>query len=225
MNVLSARLRATLAASLLILMSLGVTPAQAFSDDEARKAILELRAQIKQMNEQNQQARLQLADQVDMLRSDVANMRGQLEQLHYSAQGSAPANAPQGSTQASDPQEQAAYNAAAELYRSGKYKEAAAAFASFVQAYPDGPLVGDASFYLGSSQYATRDFKNSIKTMQNLVSTAPKDPRSPDALLVTAASQIELNDLAGAKASLQQIIRDYPQTSAAETAKSRLKLL
>lgn len=225
MNAHSARLRATLAASLVTLMSLSAAPAQAFSDDEARKAILELRAQIKQINEQNQQARLQLADQVDMLRNDVAKMRGQLEQLHYAAQASAPVNAPQNSAQASDPQEQAAYNAAAELYRSGKYKEAATAFASFAQAYPDGPLAGDASFYLGSSQYATRDFKTSIQTMKHLVSTTPKDPRSPDALLVAAASQIELNDLAGAKASLQQIIRDYPQTSAAETAKSRLKLL
>ncbi|MBV6272338.1 tol-pal system protein YbgF [Alcaligenaceae bacterium CGII-47] len=225
MNALPARLGATLAASLLILMSLGAAPAQAFSDDEARKAILELRAQIKQINEQNQQARLQLADQVDMLRNDVARMRGQLEQLHYAAQNNAPANAPQAANQASDPQEQAAYNAAAELYRSGKYKEAAAAFEAFAQAYPAGPLAGDASFYLGSSQYATRDFKNSIKTMQNLVSTAPKEARAADALLVAAASQIELNDLAGAKASLQQIIRDYPQTSAAETAKSRLKLL
>lgn len=225
MNALPARLGATLATGLLILMSLGATPAQAFSDDEARTAILELRAQIKQITEQNQQARLQLADQVDMLRNEIISMRGQLEQLHYAAQGGAPANAPQGSKQASDPQEQAAYNVAAEQYRSGKYKEAAAAFASFVQAYPDGPLAGDASFYLGSSQYATRDFKNSIKTMQNLVRTTPEDPRAADALLVTAASQIELNDLAGAKASLQQIIQDYPKTSAAETAKSRLKLL
>lgn len=225
MNAHPARLRATLAAGLLTLMSLSATPAQAFSDDEARNAILELRAQIKQITEQNQQARLQLADQIDMLRNEVISMRGQLEQLHYTAKGSAPASAQQGGKQASDPQEQAAYDAAAELYRSGKYKEAAAGFGSFAQAYPDGPLASDASFYLGSSQYATRDFKNSIKTMQNLVSTKPQDPRAPDALLVTAASQIELNDLAGAKASLQKIIKDYPQTSAAETAKSRLKLL
>lgn len=225
MNALPVRLRATLAAGLLTLMSLGATPAQAFSDDEARNAILELRAQIKQITEQNQQARLQLADQVEMLRNEITSMRGQLEQLHYTAQSSAPANTQQGAKQASDPQEQAAYDAAAELYRSGKYKEAAAGFSSFAQAYPDGPLASDANFYLGSSQYATRDFKNSIKTMQNLVRTTPQDPRAPDALLVTAASQIELNDLAGAKGSLQQIIKDYPQTSAAETAKSRLKLL
>lgn len=228
MNALSAGTRAIFAAGMLILMSLGTMPAaQAFSDDEARKAILELRQQLQQATQRNQQARLQLADQIESLRAEVANMRGQLEQLHYVVNGAQPANGPrQGSSaQASDPQEQAAYEAAAQLYRSGKYKEAADGFASFTQAYPDSPLSGDATFYLGSSQYATRSFKNSIRTMQGLVSASPKDPRAPDALLVAAASQIELNDLAGAKASLQQIIRDYPTSSAAETAKSRLKLL
>lgn len=228
MNALSARTRAIFAAGMLALASLAATPAaQAFSDDEARKAILELREQLRQTTEQNRQARLQLADQIEALRTELAHMRGQLEQLHYAANGGQPANgARQGSSaQASDPQEQAAYEAAAQLYRSGKYGEAADGFASFVQAYPDSPLAGDATFYLGSSQYATRKFADSVKTMNSLVSHSPNDPRAPDALLVAAASQIELNDMAGAKASLQQIIRDYPQTSAAETAKSRLKLL
>lgn len=218
-------LRSFLVSSLLMALALACAPAQAFSDDEARRAILELRAQIKQINEQNQQARLQLADQLDILRHEVASMRGQLERLtHRAPFGDSSGNTPQ-DRQVADPQEQAAYQAAAEEYRSGKYKEAAAAFASFVGAYPDSQLAGDASFYLGSSQYATRDFKGSVKTMQDLVKSRPQDPRAADALLVAAASQIELNDLNGAKASLQHIIKDYPKTSAAETAKSRLKLL
>ncbi|MER1966942.1 tol-pal system protein YbgF [Castellaniella sp. GW247-6E4] len=219
------RMGTTLTAGLIAVLALAAAPAHAFSDDEARRAILDLRTQIKQINEQNQQARLQLADQIDMLRHEVASMRGQIEQLtRRPPSGDQPENAPQ-DRQAADPQEQAAYQAAADQYRSGKYKEAAGAFASFTQAYPDSDLAGDARFYLGSSQYATRDFKGSVKTMQDLVKDKPQDPRSPDALLVAAASQIELNDMAGAKASLQRIIKDYPQASAAETAKSRLKLL
>ncbi|HUH40767.1 MAG TPA: tol-pal system protein YbgF [Castellaniella sp.] len=212
-------------AGLIATLALSAAPAHAFSDDEARRAIIELRVQIKQINEQNQQARLQLADQLDMLRHEVASMRGQLEQVtRRPPMGNQPENAPT-DRQTADPQEQAAYQAAADQYRSGKYKEAAEAFGAFTQAYPDSELSGDAGFYLGSSQYATRDFKASIKTMQDLVKAKPQDPRAADALLVAAASQIELNDLGGAKASLQQIIKDYPKSSAAETAKSRLKLL
>ncbi len=219
------RLSAAFAGSLAIVLALAATPAHAFSDDEARRAIIDLRAQIKQINEQNQQARLHLADQIDMMRQEIAGLRGQIEQLsRRPPTGNQPANAPQ-DRQTADPQEQAAYQAAADLYRSGKYPEAASAFAAFTQAYPDSELSGDARFYLGSSQYATRDFKESVKTMQDLVQARPQDPRAPDALLVAAASQIEINDLAGAKASLQRIIKDYPDTSAAETAKSRMKLL
>ncbi|MGB3289015.1 MAG: tol-pal system protein YbgF [Burkholderiaceae bacterium] len=203
-------------------------PAQAFSDDEARRAILELREQIKQLTEQNRQARLQLADQMETMQHEMASMRGQLEQLNWrtdvdkrSSQDQSGGNA----AKVADPQEQAAYEAAMGLFRSGKYKEAASSFATFLEAYPNSQLAPEARFYQGSSRYASKDFKGSIQGLNAMIKATPQDPRAPDALLVVAASQIELNDMAGAKNSLQKIVKDYPQTSAAETAKSRLKLL
>ncbi|MGX5660582.1 tol-pal system protein YbgF [Castellaniella ginsengisoli] len=219
------RLHALSAAALLAL-TLAAPAAQAFSDDEARRAILELRTQIKQLNDQNQQARLQLADQMDLLHQEIASLRGRIEELSQraSSAGGNGDNAPQ-TPQTGDPQEQAAYEAAADQYRNGRYKEAASGFSTFLQSYPNSSLAGDAMFYLGSSQYASKDFKNSIQTMQSLVKNRPDDPRAPDALLVVAADQIELNDMKGAKASLQRIIKDYPGSASAETAKSRLKLL
>ncbi|WP_298012777.1 tol-pal system protein YbgF [uncultured Castellaniella sp.] len=222
------RLNALPAAALLAL-ALTAPAAHAFTDDEARRAILELRTQIQQMKDQNQQARLQLADQMDMLHQEIATLRGRMEelnQLNRNAAAPGQGNAPQQQTpQSGDPQQQAAYEAAADQYRNGRYKEAASSFATFVQSYPDSEQATDAQFYLGSSQYASKDFKNSIQTMQSLVKSHPDDARAPDALLVVAADQIELNDMKGAKASLQRIIKDYPKSSAAETAKSRLKLL
>jgi tol-pal system protein YbgF len=220
----------TLSAAALIALMLAAPAAHAFTDDEARRAILELRTQIQQMRDQNQQARLQLADQMDMLHQEIATLRGRVEELNQTARSNTgasngPANAPQQAAQGGDPQQQAAYQAAADQYRNGKYKEAASGFATFVQSYPDSELATDAQFYLGSSQYASKDFKNSIQTMQDLVKAHPDDARAPDALLVVAADQIELNDMKGAKASLQRIIKDYPKSGAAETAKSRLKLL
>lgn len=225
-----------LSAAIVATLFLAAPAAQAFSDDEARRAILELRTTVQQMREQSQQARLQLADQVDMMRQEIATLRGRVDELNAqitrgSAAGGPTAGGPAGPaaapSQASgiDPQEQAAYEAAAEQYRNGRYKDAASAFSTFVASYPDSRLAGDAQFYLGSSQYASKDFNHSIQTMQALVKERPNDPRAADALLVAAADQIELNDLKGAKASLQRIIKEYPKSSAAETAKSRLKLL
>jgi tol-pal system protein YbgF len=156
-------------------------------------------------------------------------MRGQMEKLSWQAEMEKRSTEDQSggtaSTQVSDPQEQAAYDASMGLFRSGKYKEAAGSLATFIQTYPTSTLIPEARFYRGSSLYASKDFKGSIQGLQGMIKAAPDDPRAPDALLVIAASQIELNDMAGAKASLQKIVKDYPQASAAETAKSRLKLL
>jgi len=216
---------------LLVALSLSagmVAPAQAFTDDEARRAILELREQLRQSTEQNRQARLQLADQLESLRHEMASMRGQIEKLNWQAdlaQRSSQDQSGGATPQVADPQEQAAYEGPMGLFRSGKYKEAASSFGAFLEAYPNSQLAPEARFYQGSSRYASKDFKGAIQGLQEMVQANPTDPRAPDALLVIAASQIEVNNMAGAKASLQRIMKEYPQTSAAETATSRLKLL
>lgn len=228
MSLYSLPYRATLAAAILSLSAAWSAPAHAFSDDEARRAILELREQIRQLTEQNRQARLQLADQMETIQHEMASMRGQIEQLKWqvdlekrSSQDQSGGNTPQ----VADPQEQAAYEGPMGLFRSGKYKEAASGFGTFLSNYPSSQLAAEAKFYQGSSQYASKDYKGSIQNLQSMVQASPTDARAPDALLIVAASQIELNNMAGAKASLQKIIKDYPKSSAADTAKSRLKLL
>ncbi|AKP88295.1 tol-pal system protein YbgF [Achromobacter sp. SIMBA_011] len=226
-NVLS--LRPLMAATGLVLAAL-TAPAHAFSDDEARKAILDLRQQVQQQNEQSQRAKLQLADQIQALQQEIAQLRDQLElvsrqQPSANKPGGAPGGAnPPGAT-AGDPQEQAAYDGAIDLFRKGQYKEASESLAAFTALYPASQLAPSAQFYLGSSRYALKDFKGAIEQLNAMVQKAPDNARAPDALLVIAGSQIEMNNRAGAKTTLQRIVRDYPTTPAANTAKSRLQLL
>lgn len=204
-------------------------PSHAFSDDEARNAILDLRQQFRQITEQNNRARLQLADQIQSLQQEVMQLRDQLELISREQSRSRPnaqqnPNNPQG-VQASDPQEQAAYDSAIDQFRTGQYKEASDALAGFISAYPNSALAPTAQFYLGSSRYALKDYRGAITQMQTLVKAAPNNARAPDALLVIAGSQIESNNRAGAKTTLQQLVRDYPSAPAAETARNRLQLL
>lgn len=226
-NVLS--LRPLMAATGLVLAAL-TAPAHAFSDDEARKAILDLRQQVQQQNEQSQRAKLQLADQIQSLQQEIAQLRDQVElisrqQPSANKPGGAPGGAnPPGAT-AGDPQEQAAYDGAIDLFRKGQYKEASESLAAFTALYPASQLAPSAQFYLGSSRYALKDFKGAIEQLNAMVQKAPDNARAPDALLVIAGSQIEMNNRAGAKTTLQRIVRDYPTTPAANTAKSRLQLL
>ncbi|MFY2733721.1 tol-pal system protein YbgF [Achromobacter xylosoxidans] len=222
-------LRPLMAATGLVLAALAA-PAHAFSDDEARKAILDLRQQVQQQNEQSQRAKLQLADQIQALQQEVAQLRDQLElvsrqQPSANMPGGAAGGAnPPGAT-AGDPQEQAAYDGAIDLFRKGQYKEASESLAAFTALYPASQLAPSAQFYLGSSRYALKDFKGAIEQLNAMVQKAPDNARAPDALLVIAGSQIEMNNRAGAKTTLQRIVRDYPTTPAANTAKSRLQLL
>ncbi|AZV92754.1 tol-pal system protein YbgF [Kerstersia gyiorum] len=217
-----------LSASILAILATPLT-AHAFADDDARRAILELRQQVRQLTEQNQRAQLQLADQIDALQLEVMRLRDQVEHASRSAQQameqSAPKPAANTEDSAADPQEQAAYDGAINLFRNGQYGEASEALNAFVVLYPDSSLAPSARFYQGSSRYAQKDYKGAVTLLEDMVNTFPSSQRAPDALLVIAGSKVELNDRAGAKAALQRIVKDYPTTPAAETAAKRLQLL
>ncbi|MFA5598304.1 MAG: tol-pal system protein YbgF [Pusillimonas sp.] len=203
-----------------------VAPAHAFADDEARRAILELREQMRNLTEQNRQARLLLADQLDTLRQEVTTMRGQVERMRFELDLKNGNTLGQNTaTQVGNPQEQMAFNTPMAKFREGKYKEAADGFRTFLTQYPNSELSAEAGFYQGSSLYAAKDFKSTIPALQALLQNHADSERAPDALLVMAAAQIELNDLAGAKTSLQSIVNNYPQSKAARTAQDRLTLL
>ena len=166
---------------------------------------------MQQQNEQNQRARLQLADQIQALQQEVAQLRDQLELVSRQqpgAGGAAGSANPPGAN-AGDPQEQAAYDGAIDLFRKGQYKEASESFAAFTALYPASQLAPSAQFS-GQQRYALKDFKGAIEQLTSMVQKAPDNARAPDALLVIAGSQIELNNRAGAKTTLQRIVRDYP---------------
>ena len=226
MSLSSPLLRSALVAAAVSFTFAGA-PAHAFADDQARRAILDLREQLNALVDQSRQIRVQQADQIETLQQEVARLRGEVERLGHVAQRNEPAQGNQNETtiQVSDPAEQAAYNEAMLSFRAGQYADAVNAFTRFIQSYPQSALVHEARFYRGSSLYATKDFKGSITGLDAMLKASPNDPRAPDALLVMAASQVELNDLAGARASLQRIVNEFPNTPAAETAQNRLKLL
>jgi tol-pal system protein YbgF len=213
--------------SCLVLMSsvLLSQSALAFTDDEARKAILDLRQQIRTMNEANQRARIQLSDQIEALGQEIVRLRGDIEQLGRPASAGGAAGGRAADPRSQDPREQAAFDQSMESFRKAQYKETVQNLTAFLTLYPDSKLAPTAQFYLGSSRYAMKDYKGAITTLQAMVQKYPKEPRAADALLMVASCQIELNNRAGAKTTLQRIVKDYKGTPAADTAAKRLPLL
>ena len=107
----------------LVATALMAAPAYAFADDEARRAILELREQVRNLTEQNRQARLLLADQLDAMRQEVATMRGQIERMRFELDLKNGNTLGQNTaTKVSNPQEQLAFNTPMGKFREGKYK-------------------------------------------------------------------------------------------------------
>lgn len=202
-----------------------VTPiSHAFTDSEARQAIIELRQEVRTLTETSQRASLQLANRIDMLEQEITRLRAQIEELGGPRAGMG-SSAGQQPEQAQDSKEQAAFDGAMDLYRKGDFKGSAESLSAFLTLYPESVLAPTAQFYLGSANYANKNYQGAISVLNTMAGKFPDHPRAPDALLVVAGSQFELNQRSAAKATLQKIVKDYPDTAAAQSAQERLKLL
>lgn len=120
-------------------------------------------------------------------------------------------------------QETAAYDAALELFKATKYKEAAMAFAGFVEQYPSGTLAANAQYWLGNSWYAQRDCTKAIDAQSRVISRFPASDKVPDALLSIATCQQELGNRNAAKRTLESLVEKHPASPAADKARERLK--
>lgn len=221
-----------------------------FDDDEARKAILDLRAKVDALShdlnaridtKSDKSSTLDLVSQNELTAQEIAKLRGQIEVLANEL-----ANAQKrqkdfyvdldtrlrklephevtidGKAAQVDPNEQKSYETAMQLFKSGDYKTAGAALSEFVHRYPESGYAPNAQYWLGNAYYAQRDCKNAIAAQLVVLKSYPDSPKAADAMLNIASCQTELKDKA-AKKTLQDLIKQYPDSSAAATAKERLK--
>ncbi|MGV7210132.1 tol-pal system protein YbgF [Oxalobacteraceae bacterium A2-2] len=220
-----------------------------FDDDEARKAILELRAKVNALDadvksrldtKADKSAALDLVSQNELTLQEIAKLRGQIEVLANDISNAQKRQKDfyvdldtrlrkleprqvtiDGKSAQVDPAEQKSYDAAMLLFKAGDYKTAAVALGEFVRQYPESGYAAGAQYNLGSAYYLQRDCKSAIAAQQVVVKAYPDSPKAPDAMLNIAACQTELKDKA-AKKTLQELIKTYPDSSAAATAKERL---
>jgi tol-pal system protein YbgF len=237
-----------LAASLPLTASAGL-----LDDDEARKAILDLRAKVDAMQrdlsaridaktdksatldllsqqEQTMQELARLRGQIEVLANDIATAQKSQKDLYADLDARLKKVEPHQETidgQAAEvlPAEKATYDAAMDLFKSGDYKGAAGALQDFVRRFPSSAYAPNAQYWLGSAYYAQGDYKNAIAAQEALVNNYGNSAKAPDAMLTIATSYAALKDKKNAKKSLQQVISKYPGTSAAQTAKDRLAAL
>lgn len=204
------------------------------SDDEARRAILELRKSVSA----SQAAILDLQNQLDKQKSENAQLRGQIESLQKQSDDLnnnqksfyqdldarvsrlEPQNVEvEGVTGIVQAGEKSSYDEALKSFQAGQIKNADSEFTTFIRKYPSSPYLPLALYWSGNTKYALKDYKAAITQLQGLISRYPGHQRVPAATLTMANANLESGKKAVAKKLFTDLIAKYPDSDAANEAK------
>ncbi len=103
------------------------------------------------------------------------------------------------------------YQYAFDLLRQTKYADAQNALSTFVDEYPDHPLAGNASYWLGETYYVRKDYNNAALTFAETFKKYPQSGKAPDALLKLGMSLAALGETADACKALHELNARYPK--------------
>ncbi len=254
MNASSRVLSAAAVAALFIL-----APMQAHAlieDTDARREIIRLRKLVEDLSvkidplvartdgKADTKSVLNLGSEIERLRADIAELRGQIELLSNDLANaqrrqrdlyadvdqrlraietrtaqSAAADNRQAELAAS---EQRAFDEGLSQFKAANYGGAIQSLSTFLQRYPDSVYLPQAYFWLGSSHFAQFDCANAMPAFQTVVSRFASSPRAADAMLNIAICQLDRKDKGAARETLDNLIRKYPNSPAASAARERL---
>jgi tol-pal system protein YbgF len=153
---------------------------------------------------------------LDQRLNDLAAAQERLQSMPVAAAGGG------GGVRVSDQQ---AYDAAFALIESRNYAGAQSGFQAFLANYPASQLRGNAQYWLAETYYAQLEFATALPVFQRVIDDYPQSAKLPDALLKIGYCNDELGNSGAARQALLQLIRQYPGTSAAELAETRLSRL
>ena len=260
-----------------LLAASGLAQAGLFDDDEARRALEQLRTDTQarlQKLEAAQRAQIEVFNQIEQVKADIAKLRGQVEVIGYeleaaqkrqrdfyvdldnrlrkeeqglqelsgkvtAAQAAASAAAKAAADQAAErltvasrpstPAEPDAaseardYEAALTLLKGAKYREAAAALQNFIKNYPSSTSQASANYWAASAFYQAKEPARAADFYERVAGRWPEDARAPDALLGLANCEQDQGEPRAAKKTLEHLIAKYPNSNAAQIARSQLK--
>ncbi len=216
---------------------------------DANQKAIDVRLSKLEARAADRSAILDLAGQLDQLRSDLARLRGQVEVLtnqietaekrqkdlyldidtrlrkleQAREQAAAATTQPATGEAPATPAETKAYEAALNQFKLGNYPLSISAFEGFLVTYPSSSLAPSAQYWIGNAYYAQRDYKKAIASQEKLLSAWPDSSKAPDGMLNIASSQEASGDRRGARKTLEDLLAKYPASPAAASAKQRLQ--
>ncbi len=119
--------------------------------------------------------------------------------------------------------DRANYQAAFELLKQGRYKEASTALRQFIVAFPESSLLDNAQYWLAETYYVSQTYNKALPEFTRVVDQFPRSQKVPDALLKIGYCNYELKRYSAAREHLQKVVANYPETTAARLAGQRLE--
>lgn len=214
--------------------------------EQQQTELRELRSQLEQLQNENEQLKQRNRDQ-------YLDLDGRLERLESGAPGvtppvsppvaganaSAPAAAPISAApavaepaptvhgdvgaMASAGDERAAYNAAFDQLKAGKYSDSAELFTSFLTLYPNGVYAPNALYWLGESYYVTQNYQMAAQQFRALIDRYPTHEKAAGALLKLGLSEFGLGKMDEAERILADVVARYPGSDVANIASGHLR--
>jgi len=119
--------------------------------------------------------------------------------------------------------ERDAYRDAFELLKQRKYPQAVDAFNDLLRRYPQGQFSDNARYWLAETYYVQRNYPAALAEFDRLVQLSPTSGKVPAAMLKIGYIQYEQEAYDQARAALQQVVAQYPDSTEARLAQSRLE--
>ena len=199
----------------------------------------ELRAQLEQLQNENEQLKQRNRDQYLDLDGRLNRLEGGalpatpaagVPPVVVPATAAAPASGERAPSvhgdvgaMAQTGDERAAYNVAFDALKGGNYADAAQLFLSFLELYPNGTYAPNALYWLGESYYVTQNYQLAGQQFRTLLGRYPTHDKASGALLKLGLSEYGLGKVDEAERTLANVIAQYPGSDVARTADDRLK--
>lgn len=211
--------------------------AQLFGGDQTRRQISELREEVDARLDASSRGQLELSNQNEVLKAEVASLRGQLEVLTHELESLKQRQRDfyvdldervrrmeeHGAVPPSDPAaESADYESALNLLKEGKHGESLVAFEQFIARYPRSSFLPGANFWAGNAALQAKEVVAARNYFNTAITNWPEDSIAPDAMLGLANSQQLMGEARASQDTLRQILQRYPDSSAAQVARQRL---
>jgi tol-pal system protein YbgF len=241
----SSKLNRVAAVLVLSVATAGAAQAQIFGgDDQARRAILDLRAKVDALAQESEQEvtnnrrqLLELTTQIDQLRRELATLRGDNERLRHEI-GTVQRQTDErlrpfepnlvsmdGLEFQARPEESQTFDAAMGALRASQFARAAELFAQMRERFPNSGYMGHVLYWEGNAHYAARQYAPAVQSFERLIQGFPQHPKAPESLLSLASCYVELKNVSASRAALEKLVKDYPDTEVAMTARERLARL